>query len=78
VQRQPIRTPAHGDDKLLATDFVKYCIDEGTDGLERRQKAGETRSHDAHFHALTAPTFVQEQALICALIPLPFLMLGAP
>jgi hypothetical protein len=64
--------------KPPAADFIKRCLDEGTYGLKHRQKAGETRSHDAHFHGLTAPTFVQEQALICALVPLPFLMLGAP
>jgi hypothetical protein len=58
-------------------DFIKPCLDEETYGLKHQQKAGETRSHDAHFRGLTAPTFVQERALICAAILLSFLMPAA-
>jgi hypothetical protein len=58
-------------------DSIKPCLDEETYGLKHQQKAGETRSHDAHFRGLTAPTFVQERALICAATLLSFLMPAA-
>jgi len=66
-------------DKLPTINFVKHYLDDVSlvpDDL-KHQQLGDcfTRAVAfAHFHGPTAPTFVQRKALICALIPLSFLM----
>jgi hypothetical protein len=66
-------------DKLHAINFVKHYLDEVSlvlDGLKHQQRLGDCFKHAVH--GPTAPTFVQREALICALTPLSFLMPGAP
>jgi hypothetical protein len=45
--------------------------------LSGRDQRFTTTPIDAHFHGLTAPTFVQEEARICAPVLLSFAMLSA-
>ena len=66
-------------DKLPTINFVKHYLDDVSlvpDDL-KHQQLGDCFTHAVAlhiFHGPTAPTFVQRKALICALIPLSFLM----